>query len=43
MHDKGGQHLFESSWKNPYTSLGIRKFFEQYSRAAGVKNSISPH
>ena len=43
MRDKGGQHLFESSWKKPYTDRGIRKILEQYSREAGMEHSISPH
>ena len=43
MYDKGGQHLFESSWKKPYTDRGIRKILEQYSLAAGMEHSISPH
>lgn len=43
MRDKGGQYLFESSWKKPYTDRGIRKILEQYSREAGMGHSISPH
>ena len=43
MHDKGGQHLFKSSWKKPYTDRGIRKILEQYSLAAGMEHLISPH
>ena len=43
MRDKGGQYLFESSWKKPYTDRGIRKILEQYSREAGMEHSISPH
>ena len=41
--DKGGQYLFESSWKKPYTDRGIRKILEQYSKAAGMEHAISPH
>ncbi|MDP1880096.1 MAG: tyrosine-type recombinase/integrase [Parachlamydiaceae bacterium] len=40
---KGGKHLFESSWKKPYTDRGIRKILEIYSKASGMKHSISPH
>ena len=40
---KGGKHLFESSWKKPYTDRGIRKILAIYSKAAGMKHSISPH
>lgn len=41
--DKGGEYLFESSWKRPYTDRGIRKILEQYSLEAGMEHSISPH
>jgi len=40
---KGGQYLFESSWKKPYTDRGIRKILAVYSKEAGMKHSISPH
>ena len=40
---KGGKYLFESSWKKPYTDRGIRKILAIYSKAAGMKHSISPH
>jgi len=43
VRGKGGQYLFESSWKKPYTDRGIRKILEQYSREAGMEHSISPH
>jgi len=40
---KGGSHLFESSWKRPYTDRGIRKILALYTKAAGIEYSISPH
>ena len=40
---KGGQYLFESSWKKPYTDRGIRKILAQYTKTAGMERSISPH
>ena len=40
---KGGSHLFESSWKKPYTDRGIRKILAIYTKAAGMEYSISPH
>lgn len=40
---KGGEYLFESSWKKPYTDRGIRKILAGYSRMAGMSRSISPH
>ena len=36
-------HLFESSWKKPYSDRGIRKMLEKYSKAAGIQKIISPH
>ena len=39
---KGATYLFESSWKGAYTDRAIRKISAQYSRAAGIKASISP-
>lgn len=41
--DKGGEYLFESSWKKPYTVRGVRKILEQYSLEAGMEHPISPH
>ena len=40
---KGGNYLFESSWKRPYTDRGIRKILAIYTKAAGIEYSISPH
>lgn len=40
---KGGEYLFESSWKKPYSDRGIRKILAHYTRASGMKRSISPH
>jgi integrase/recombinase XerD len=36
-------HLFESSWKKPYTDRGVRKILARYTAAAGITASISPH
>lgn len=41
--NKGGNYLFESSWKKPYTDRGIRKILAQYSKEAGMEHAISPH
>ncbi len=43
IQNKGGNYLFESSWKKPYTDRGIRKILAQYTQAAGMDHSISPH
>lgn len=37
------KYLFESSWKKPYTDRGIRKILSQYTKIAGIDQSISPH
>ena len=39
----GATYLFESSWKRPYSARGIRKMLMQYTKAAGMNRSISPH
>ncbi len=43
MKNGGASHLFESSWKRPYSTRGIRKILMQYTKAAGMNRSISPH
>lgn len=40
---KNGKHLFESTWKKPYTDRAIRKILEKYTKLAGIERSISPH
>jgi integrase/recombinase XerD len=40
---KGGEYLFESSWKKSYTDRGIRRILAEYTKAAGIGQSISPH
>ena len=39
----GASHLFESSWKKPYSDRGVRKILARYATAAGVQGPISPH
>jgi integrase/recombinase XerD len=43
MKKRGANHLFESSWKRPYSVRGIRKILAQYTKTAGMNRSISPH
>jgi len=43
IEEKGGKYLFESSWKRSYSDRGIRKILAIYSKAAGMKHTISPH
>ena len=40
---KGAVYLFESSWKRLYTTRGIRKILDHYTKDAGMGRSISPH
>jgi integrase/recombinase XerD len=35
-------HLFESSWKKPYSTRGVRAMLSRYA-AAGLTHPISPH
>jgi integrase/recombinase XerD len=39
----GASHLFESSWKKPYSDRGVRKILARYASAAGIEGPISPH
>ena len=39
----GASHLFESSWKKPYSDRGVRKILARYATAAGITGPISPH
>jgi integrase/recombinase XerD len=40
---KGAGYLFESSWKRAYTTRGIRKILDRYTKEAKMGRSISPH
>lgn len=42
MKKSGAVHLFESSWKKPYSDRGIRKIMEAYTVRAGLHKLISP-
>lgn len=39
----GASHLFESSWKKPYSDRGVRKILARYASAASITGPISPH
>lgn len=41
--DTGGDHLFESSWRKPYSTRGVRAMLARYATAAGFDRTISPH
>lgn len=43
MRHRGAVHLFESSWKKPYSPRGVRAMLTRYANAAGLTHSISPH
>ena len=36
-------HLFESSWKKPYSTRGVRAMLARYAQAAGIAHPVSPH
>lgn len=39
----GAAFLFESSWKEPYSTRGVRKLLARYTTAARIPRPISPH
>lgn len=39
----GGEHLFESSWKKPYSTRGVRAMLARYAAAAGLPHNMPPH
>ena len=43
MSEKNCKYLLESSWNKHYTDRGVRKILAQYTKLAGMKQSISPH
>ena len=43
MRRRGAVHLFESSWKKPYSTRGVRAMLSRYAAAAGLTHPISPH
>jgi integrase len=40
---QGCRVLFESSWKKPYSTRGVRKLLTRYATAAGIAHPVSPH
>jgi len=42
-HKTGGQFLFESSWKKPYSTRGVRALLARYAAAAGLPHNMPPH
>ena len=43
VREKRAEYLFESTWKRPYTTRGVRKILNKYTEKAGMSRSISPH
>jgi len=43
LRKQGATHLFESSWKKPYSDRGVRKLLARYAQMAGLTRPISPH
>ncbi|MGH9021666.1 MAG: tyrosine-type recombinase/integrase [Acidimicrobiia bacterium] len=39
----GGGHLFESSWRKPYSPRGVRAMLARYATAAGLDHNMAPH
>ena len=38
----GGDHLFESTWKKPYSTRGVRALLARYAAAAGMTRPSAP-
>ncbi len=42
MRERGASHLFESSWKKPYSTRGVRAILARYVQAAGIATPSLP-
>jgi integrase/recombinase XerD len=40
---KGATFLFESSWKKPYSTRGVRAMLARYAARAGLQHNMPPH
>jgi integrase/recombinase XerD len=43
MRARGATHLFESSWKKPYSTRGVRALMARYAHKAGLQHNMPPH
>lgn len=43
QHSKGAAFLFESSWKKPYSTRGVRAMLARYAAKAGLTHNMPPH
>ncbi len=41
--ERGASHLFESSWKKPYSTRGVRALLARYAHQAGLAHNMAPH
>jgi integrase/recombinase XerD len=41
--DKKAAFLFESSWKKPYSTRGVRAMLSRYATQAGLEHNMAPH
>lgn len=41
--EKGAAFLFESSWKKPYSTRGVRAMLARYAAKAGLQHNMPPH
>ncbi|MBV9650591.1 MAG: tyrosine-type recombinase/integrase [Pseudonocardiales bacterium] len=41
--NKGAVFLFESSWKKPYSTRGVRAMLARYAHKAGLPHNMPPH
>jgi integrase/recombinase XerD len=43
QREKNAAFLFESSWKKPYSTRGVRAMLARYAAAAGLPHNMPPH
>jgi integrase/recombinase XerD len=43
QHGKGALFLFESSWKKPYSTRGVRAMLARYAAKADLAHNMPPH
>jgi len=43
QHGKGALFLFESSWKKPYSTRGVRAMLARYAAKADLTHNMPPH
>ena len=43
LREKGAVFVFESSWKKPYSTRGVRAMLARYAGKAGLDHNMPPH